>query len=111
MSDDCYLEFILCVLGFWVDDGYAEGWLGGFGRVLGEGFGGFGGVVPAPEPGHLLSELCTAFCRGMRALAEGEMKVVALELEGVSHADVGHGPGAVLWVLLVVASVGSGANV
>src|ERR1700722_16085103 len=88
-----------------VDDSYAEGRLGGFGRFLNKRFGGLSGVVTTPEPSHFLGKLCASFCRCMGALAEGKMEVVTFELERIGHADISHGPRAIHRVLLIVASV------
>jgi hypothetical protein len=70
-----------------VDDTYTEGRLGPFGRVLNKGLGGPGRVVTAPEPSHLLGELCPSFCRCMGALASPSVPAVEAFRKQVAESE------------------------
>ena len=53
-----------------IGDGDAEGRAAYFRRVLRVGLGGVGGIVVAPEPGHLFEEFGGSFAGAVRAGVE-----------------------------------------
>jgi hypothetical protein len=67
---------VRALLGITVCNRYSKRRLGSLGRVHLKGLRRFAGVVIAPEPDHLLRELCRSLARIMCTLAETEVKVM-----------------------------------
>lgn len=65
----------------------------------------FAGVIVSPEPDHFLWELRRPLARIVRALAETEVKVIALHFQRIGETDVGQRPAAVLFQLQVLGTI------
>ena len=63
---------------------------------------GLGRVVIAPQPDHLFRKFRRALAGVVRALAEAEVEIVALQLQRIGHANIGQRPASVAVILLIL---------
>src|SRR5580700_2051304 len=93
------------LLGVAICDRYSKRWLRSLRRLHFISLRHFAGVIISPEPDHLLRELGRALARIVCALAEAEMKIVALQLQRIGETNVRERPASVTFQLQVLATV------